>query len=264
MQCFMIQKRLPSITIGYTCVIQGQNSHVMAQRFCETLKRFPSGCNHELIVICNGGVPSKFLMKLFEGLNARFFTRSNDGWDIGGYIDLAKQCKSDLMMCLGESVHFHREGWLARIEDAWCAYGPGMYGCYSSYLVRPHLNTTAFAIGTHFLRDYPFKVMNRHDRYSFEHGESSMWRQVVKVGYQAALVTWDGVYGQNEWRTPENILWKGDQSNCLVWCNHTLKYLLAPIQTKMNWQSGADGKAEQWNKAGNRIVSPPQRRVATR
>jgi hypothetical protein len=262
----MIQsgKPTPSITIAYICVPTGPNTTVMVQRFTDSFKRCPPECDHDLIVICNGSKPSPFLTGMFDGLDARFYVRSNDGWDIGGYLEYAKQCPSDMMMCLGESVHFHRAGWLARIADAWNQHGQGMYGCYSSYLVRPHLNTTAFGIGTKFLRDYPLKVSTRQDRYNFEHGASSMWMKVYKSGHPAMLVTWDGMYGHAEWRNPENILWKGDQSNCLVWSNHTLRYLLAPTQTKMNWEAGADGRAEQWNKAGNRIVSPPPRRVVNR
>lgn len=91
-----------------------------------------------------------------------------------------------------------------------------------------------------------------------------MWIRVQKAGSPAMLVTWDGVYTYDQWREPENILWRGDQSNCLVWCNHTLRYMLAPTQTKINWEAGADGRAEGWNKAGKRAVGPEPRRTMAR
>lgn len=232
---------LPSVTMAYICVTQGQNSHVMAQRFVDSLKQFPPGYPNKLAVICNGGRLSPYITRMFDGLDAEFFPRSNDGWDIGGFIELAHQCPSDMMMCFGESVHFHRADWLQRIVEAWSQFGPGMYGCYASYLTRPHMNTTAFAIIPKALRAYPYKVTTRETRYAFEHGPDAIWRQVERSNLPALLVTWDGVYDMPNWRSAENILWRGDQSNCLVWSNHTLRYMLSSRETKANWEAGADG-----------------------
>lgn len=238
----MIQSGEPTVMLAYVCVTNGQNSLVLAERFVETYRRFPPGYPHQVTVICNGGVLGAWHSRIFANTGFKFFVRGNDGWDIGGFIEFAKKCKSDCLLCLGESVHFHRPGWLAKIADAWMTYGPGMYGCFSSYLTRPHLNTTAFAIAPPLLAAYDKLVVTREDRYEFEHGPSAMWRQVAWSGKPAYLVTWSGVYGHADWRKPNDILWKGDQSNCLVFCNHTQRYMLAPAATKKNWELGANSR----------------------
>jgi len=53
-------------------------------------------------------------------------------------------------------------------------------------------------------------------------------------------VTWDGTWDPFQWRYPDNILWRGNQTNCLVYCNHTDRYNAAPVETRRNWERGAD------------------------
>lgn len=236
----MLNRRTPSITLAYICVVNGRNSPVLAQRFVDSYRQYPPGYKHDVVVICNGGPPGPWLAKIFKDTNFRIFPRTNDGWDIGGYIHLAKESKSECLMCLGESVYSHKAGWLRKVAEAWEEYGPGMYGVYSSFLVRPHLNTTAFACARECLAGYGRPVLTRDERYAFEHGPSAMWRQIAWSGKAAFLVTWSGVYDYPEWRSPDNILWRGDQTNCLLFCNHTQRYLLSPAATKKNWEAGAD------------------------
>ena len=140
---------------------------------------------------------------------------------------------------LGESVYFWKKNWLVPMVDAWKKYGPGMYGFLSSFLVRPHLNTTAFVCDPKFLMGWP-TVTNHPDRYSFEHGKYAFWNRLVEFRRPVKLVTWDGCYDQQQWRYPKNILWRGDQSNCLVRCNHMDRFDAADPKTKSQWSYAAD------------------------
>lgn len=170
------------------------------------------------------------------------FIRSNEGWDIQGYIEAARSpCASyDAMLCLGESNYFHRDGWLKRLAEAWEKHGPGFYGPYSSHAVRAHLNTTAFFCPPDLLKRYPFHVSTRQQRYEVEHGEGSFWRRAAAQGMPAMLVTWDGEWEPFRWRMPRDILWRGDQSNCLMWCNHSDGYANASRGVKAEWARRAD------------------------
>lgn len=209
-------------------------------RFVSTYKEHPGGFPHRLVVVCNGGALSPKMQSLFDGTPAIFFPRSNDGgWDISAYLDVANRVESKLMVCLGASVYFHRAGWLARLVSASSVSGRGMYGCFSSNMVRPHLNTTAFAVDPMFLRMHP-PVTNKAERYNFEHGPQSLWRRIEKAGGATRLVTWDGCWTPDQWRAPDNILWKGSQENCLVRCNHTEKYDAATEQVRQRWMKGAN------------------------
>lgn len=167
------------------------------------------------------------------------FIRENDGgWDCSAYIDASRRfvANYEAMLCLGESVYFHREGWLKRMMEAWQRYGPGMYSPFSSNAIRGHLNTTAFMCPPTLLRCYPKRVFDRASRYEMEHGEQSLWRRAASQGMPVRLVTWDGEWEPRLWRTPNNILWRGDQTNCLMWCNHSDGYANADDQTKANWE----------------------------
>lgn len=211
-----------------------------ATRFVETYRAFPSDSSHRLLVCCNGGLKSSKIKPLFDGVGCDFLDRKyDDGWDISAYQEVAQNFPCDLLVCFGESVRFHREGWLKRLVESAREYGEGMYGCLSSHAIRAHLNTTAFAVSPRFLREYP-AVRNKGERYEFEHGEKAMWRRIKSKGGSTRLVTWDGCWGPGDWRKPANILWRGNQSNCLVHCNHHDKWEGANEPLRQGWSRMAD------------------------
>ena len=227
----------------YVCVTHGERTADFCARFSATWNQFPPGADCDLIVACQGGPLDTETSLLFASLNARFWPRVNDeARDLGAYLDAAKSISSDyeMMLCLGESVHFHREGWLKRLVEARERYGPGLYGPFGTYVIRAHLQTTAFFCPPSFLREYPLKVTNRKERYEFEHGERALWRRLRMRNVPVKLVTWDGEWEPRRWRTPPNVIWKGDQSNCLMFCNHTDDWRDADDQRKGNWQRSAD------------------------
>jgi hypothetical protein len=196
-----------------------------------------------VLIACNGGPLSTELSLIFAPLNPLMFVRENDpSWDIGAFIDAARgPCKDyDAILCLGESIYFHKEGWLKRYVEAWEKTGPGFYGSFSSNFIRPHLQTMGFFTTPYILQKYPVKILNRSDRYQFEHGENCIWRRVVSWGLPVRLVTFDGEWEPRMWRMAQNIHYRGDQSNCLMWCNHSDGYANADAKTKAQWARSYD------------------------
>lgn len=231
------------VVICYIAVTNGPLTEDLAARFVTTYHEYPPGADHEMMVICQGGLLPTNITLLFEGLHAAMWPHPNTpGWDIDAHMDAAKgPCKdADIMICLGESVYFHRAGWLQRFLDAWKKYGPGFYGPFASNNVRGHLQTTAFCCHPTMLARYPFKVVTRKDRYEFEHGENALWRRLAARGAPVRLVTWDGEWEPLAWRFPNNIIYRGDQSNCLLWCNHSQGFADADRTRKINWSKTAD------------------------
>ena len=231
------------VALCYIAVTHGENTSDFAARFVATYHQFPPGVDHDTFIICNGGPLETDQALLFTSMNAKFWPHANDdGFDISAYIDAAKgPCRDyDMMLCLGESNHFHRAGWLRRLTDAWTSQGRGMYGPYSSHAVRAHLNTTAFCSDPKLIANYPRKVACRKDRYEFEHGEHSFWRWVDKRRLPVRLVTWDGIWPPKMWRVPQNILWRGTQENILFFCNHSQRYQEIPAERKRNWERSTD------------------------
>lgn len=231
------------IVVAYITVTGGSRTDIYSARFASSYMAFPPGVEHETIVICNGGPPTQQIGVILAGLpNLRFFPRSNSGWDIAGYVEAAKgpAKDADMIVCLGESVYFHRAEWLRRLADVWYEFGEGMYGIFASHVVRAHLNTTAFVTSPKILADYPARVENRNDRYEFEHGRMALWRILNMEGKPTMLVTWDGVWPPGQWRQPVNILWRGDQTNCLAWCNHVESYRESSPKVRGFWQRHVD------------------------
>lgn len=201
---------------------------------------YPPGLECELVVACQAGPLPSEVGIMFEPLKAKFYPRQNDpGWDISAYQEIAQKVPCDAMCCFGQSVYFHREGWLRRLEYAWNKFGPGMYGIWSSNLVRPHMNTTGFAVDPKLLLGHS-TPRNRAERYAFEHGLRSFWRTANAFGRPTKLVTFDGIYDPMQWRQPKDILWRGDQSNCLAFCNHTQRWSEATPKNKIAWSRAAD------------------------
>ena len=229
------------IVLAYIAVTGGPLTHEYCARFVGSYLACPPEIDHQTVVVCNGGPLPTETALLFQHLPCLFFPRANDpGYDISAYMDVALKFDCDLFMACGETIYFHKRGWLRRYVEEWNRYGPGMYGTFTSRLVRPHLNTTGFCVDPRFLRG-GFRPQNRKDRYEFEHGERSMWKRIQSLGGQTRLVTFDGCYNVDQWRYPQNILWRGDQSNCLMWCSHCDRYFAQDDKTRKEWQRGADG-----------------------
>lgn len=243
MSCEML-KTPATVVIAYIAVVSNPLLVSHASHFIDSYRCHPPGYNNRLVVVSNGGNLAPKMRAIFAPVAHEMFPRANDGgWDISAYIDVAMRFDSDLQVCLGESVYCHRAGWLKRIVECQSEHGQGMYGIYSSYLVRPHLNTTAFAVSPQHLREYP-KPLDKGARYAFEHGDKSLWRRIMFAGGTTRLVTWDGCWEPKDWRRPENILWRGDQSNCLLHSNHTDRWNSAHEKTKQVWTYGADAIAK--------------------
>jgi hypothetical protein len=226
------------ICICYVAVTLGPITADYASRFVATFNEYPPGADADLMVICNGGPLSTELAMIFAPLNPLFYPRANDpGRDVSAYQDAARgPCADyDAMLCLGESNYFHRSGWLKRLVGAWEQHGSGMYGPFSSNLVRSHLNTTAFFTIPKLIAAYPYLAVDRKTRYEFEHGANSLWRRAQARGLPVRMVTWDGEWEPRSWRNPKNILWRGDQSNCLMWCSHTDNWHHETPKRKVQW-----------------------------
>jgi hypothetical protein len=227
-----------TVAVCYIVSHYSKRSREYATRFARTLVEFDPVYDFQLNILFDGTLLEPWLPSLFPDANFHMVPHTQ-GWDIASYQNFATRTQADFMICLGESCCFNKAGWLSRIIEAREESGPGMYGFFSSNITRRHLNTTAFAVDARFLRLYPL-VNSRKGRYDFEHGQFSLWQTVEQSGGAARLVTWDGIYQPSDWRKPDNILWKGDQSNGLMRCRHTDEFDQADAITKFTWQDNAD------------------------
>lgn len=243
----------PSITLCYIAVSRGVKTYDYAARFVGSFLEHPPGVDVHVVVACNGGALDIETGCLFApltsaALSCTLYDRVNDeGKDLSAYQDVASKCRSEIFVAMGESVHFHRSNWLVPMVNAWAMNGPGMYGFFSSHLVRPHMNTTAFCCAPQHLLEYP-RIRKKEQRYEAEHGKGSLWKMLQARHVPTAFVTWDGIWPPGTWRYPENIMWRGTQENLLIWCNHVDRWFAANPETRMKWSFGADATFELANK----------------
>lgn len=190
-----------NVALAYCYPLVDTRKHFqLAMRFANTYRKFNPGVGHMLYVITNGGEPSGADLRPFNGLPYINIKHDNHGWDIGAYQKAASEIPCDLLVCLGSYCHFHRENWLRYMVEAYVDYGPNLYGCWGCLLPRPHIRTTVFWLPPQILDAYPDEVGNtKSDRYSFEHGENSILNFTRQCGFDALMVTVNGVYHQNQW-----------------------------------------------------------------
>ena len=233
--CYSLKPQL-NVVVAYICVTHGSRSDTHAARFTSTYLENPSEYPHRLIIVCNGGSLSPALKNNFNGLDCEFYIRGNDdGKDISAFQEIAKKVSCDFLICLGESITIRGPNWIDRMMQSRLRMGPGMYGFFSSHIVRAHLNTTAFAIDPDLLVRYP-PVDTNAKRYDFEHGPGCLWQRVYKSNLATVFVTWDGDWLPGHWRDAKNILSSGDQSNLLVWSHHCDEFSMANEPTKSLWR----------------------------
>lgn len=230
------------LCVAYIAVCGGPLTTEYCARFVATWHEFEPEAETDLLIICNGGPLTTEQAMIFSSLNARMLARSNEGWDIGAHQEASRSAcaKYDAVLWAGESIYFHRPGWLRRFVEVWEQHGPGFFGPFSSNAVTGHLNTTAYFCAPGMVQQYPKHVSTRADRYEYEHSPNALWRRLEARGVPVGLVTWDGFWEPFRWRMPRNVLWRGDQSNCLMWCNHSDGYANANRAVQSEWARRAD------------------------
>lgn len=169
------------------------------------------------------------------------------GWDCGAWQFAGRNIDADLLVCFNSSTYVTGDGWLKRFVDAVKENGDGLYGPLCSYEVIPHVRTPCMIFQPHVIKDYPAEVNSREDTYRFESFGFSQdvpnFTQWVKnKGLQTRLVTWDGDYDLPDWRKPDNIFRRGDQSNLIVKDRHVEAYDVSAPEGKRVLEALADGR----------------------
>lgn len=219
----MVVMTNPKITLVYVCPVESCGPAYLdhARRFVSSYHDFPPEMEHEFIIVSNGGKPSGQIQALFSSIpDAKFYENDNVGLDIGAFQKFAGLVDCDLMLCLGTSVHFHRKGWLKRMVEAWREKGRGVYGTSCNYEVSPHIRPSFLMLDPKLLLSYPYKIRSRKDCFAFESGigkrkmNFTLWSE--NQGFPNWMVTWDGIYGINEWDNSDNVFRKGNQLSMLA------------------------------------------------
>jgi hypothetical protein len=211
-------------------------------RWLNSYYKYKSGYDHNLAVIDRyAESPEKFLRPV------EYYRYDGGGWDCGAWQFAGREIDADLLVCFNSSTYITGNDWLIRFVQAVEEYGDGLYGPLASYEIQPHIRTPCMIFQPHVVRGYPHEVKSREDTYRFEvfgfPPENINFTQWVRnKGLQTRLVTWDGVYDLPDWRKPDNIFRRGDQSNLIVKDRHTEAYSVSDTEGKARLEGLADGK----------------------
>lgn len=207
------------------------------KRFYDGYRQFKPTIPHDLIIVRCGATEGATDFDAIATHYLRF-----DGWgaDCAAYQKVVSVLDYDLVLCLNTLAYPWRLRWLEPFVEAMEVHGKGVYGATASYEVHPHLRTPAIAFHPDVIREYPFATENRSDSNRFEASPNSITAWAERTGYSTILVTADGRYYKPDWRKPDNIFRRGDQSNCLLWDRHTEIYRDADVVTKRNLEIAAD------------------------
>jgi hypothetical protein len=212
-----------------------------SKRFVESYQQCPPGIEHDLIVVSCKGALTEEARRLFAPLRCSFDEYFEGGWDIGAHQFMAGKVDSEFMVCCTSRTYFWKRDWLRRLVQAREQYGEGLYGSAGSYEIAPHIRTCFYACNPRVFREYPHKIDTRTKGAHFERGKWNFTRWCQATGRKAWMVTWDGVYPEEEWRTPPNIFRRGDQSSLLAWDKHSLHYAGASQGQRRELERQADG-----------------------
>lgn len=170
------------------------------------------------------------------------------GWDCGIWKFAGQNIQSNLLVCFNSSTFLTGHGWLEHFVKAVETHGEGLYGPLASYEIVPHIRTPCMAFQPHVVAAYPQEVNCREDTYRFEvfgypapDWTPNFTQWCRRQGLQTRAVYWSGCYDQPEWRDPENIFRRGDQSNLMVKDRHCEAYEISDSPNKVILAKLADG-----------------------
>lgn len=209
------------------------------KRFHDSYISFRPKIEHELIIVNCGtnDVPDDSFDDI--ATQQRFYTGT--GWDIGAYQDICRTIDCDLAWCMATPVHFWRSGWLDIMCKAVETYGPGVYGPQASFENSPHIRTGCFAFHPKLMRDYPVIVDSRMKCCQFESLPGNFSHINMAAGHPVLMVTEKECYSSTDWRKPDNIFRRGDQSNCIVWDRYNDLYFASSPSERELQSRKADG-----------------------
>jgi hypothetical protein len=210
------------------------------KRFCQTFMEYPGDCEIALLK-CVKKTDEWYLEKLAEHYQWLYpaeqthYIYDSNGCDIGSAQWLSKQLHPDrLMIMMTSRCYFHKAGWLERYLEAHDKDPDALLGASASWEGgKRHICTRAYAMRAGLFASYPHLIDTREKGQKFEVDEWCITDWFAENQRHTLQVTFDGVQEQPDWRNPDNIFRKGNQSNMIVHDKHSDLYRDAGPEEKL-------------------------------
>ena len=216
------------------------------ERFIRTLFEFDPGDQINLLLVnSNGGLTNDMrrMLPWQEGFKIREVEYRGTGWDVGAQQFAAQFLPlEDYMICFSSWAHFAGPKWLERYQTAIRTHGDSLYGSMTSDESARHIRGTGYCLRVESYLQYPHLIDSRQKTFDAEFGPDSLTNWFVANKRGAFLVTFDGIYSQEHFRTPDNIFRRGNQSVILNRDKHSLIYDEASPEEKIRLSKLSDGE----------------------
>jgi hypothetical protein len=257
----------PVKTIALAYLARGaEEGHAIKFRtFVRSYQSFRPGIEHKLFVIFKGFANWRLLTEGLEAFSSLEFIpvhTDDTSFDIGAYLELAKQIEIERICFLNTNSEIASHYWLAKLSNNLDAQNVGLVGATGSFeslgvvdqRIPPfpnlHIRSNAFMIDrirlVEILSANPIRT--KMDTFFVESGPDSITRRVFQAGQRALIVGRDGRgYHTQSW--PQSFTFRqGDQSNLLVKDNVTRTFEEAP------WNEKRELSAKSWGRYIDRSV----------
>jgi len=225
-----------TITLMYLWPLDARSQFLnCALKWTSSYLAHPSEVPHEVLICMSNGSATAEDEAIFSDIPHRTCGYAGGGWDIGSYQSVAQECDSDMVVFSNTRTNFWKNDWLLPFVNAFERFGPkGLYGATASYercpinmdiFPNPHIRTACFATSPNQFRKFPYIVDSREKGFRFESGDWNFCDWYADHGWPVKMVAADGqCYDRPQWRRPDNIFRRGNQSNVLVRDRHTDAY----------------------------------------
>jgi hypothetical protein len=219
------------------------------QTFVQSYKSVPAGIEHQLFIIFKGFKGPEQLrdgLRAFSSVDFVPVYTADLTFDIGAYLDAAKQMDAQRICLLNTNSEIISHDWLAKLSNNLDLKNVGIVGATGSFeslkmldrrfpgFPNVHIRSNAFMINRELLVDVlsSYSIRTKVDAFFVESGAESITRRVFRMGQTALIVGRDGRgYHPNNW--PRSLTYRqGDQSNLLVKDNVTRAFDQSPWEEK--------------------------------
>ncbi len=227
-------------------LLRQKNDLACFQDFVASYREMTEPLRHDLVILFKGFFDNDKApcLKILEDIDYVAIDLEDRGFDIGSYLEVARQTSYERMLFLNSFSGFLAPGWLTKLNAAMDRdESTGVVGATGSYepsgpttpFPNYHIRTTGFLISRQLLLDLDlWEMREKQDTSRFEAGPDNLTQQVLRRGLVPYVVDRDGVvYGKEDW--PRSGTYRaGDQENLLIADNRTNAYL------------NADSEMRQW------------------
>lgn len=223
--------------------------------FIQSYKEFHDETPHDFLVIFKGfsSLGSKWdYYRALQGLQFLEMQKADFGLDIGSFRKAVEDFAYSYYLFLGSFCRIVAASYLANllrcmktapragIVGPSGSWEPGISDRFPNY----HVRTAAFMLRREVLLQirWPF-VVTKYDAYEFEHGERSVTRQIIEMGFEPYVVSAHGRWFEKE-RWPDSLTYRtGEQRALMIADKRTDQFQASDFErrrwlTSLSWGAG--------------------------